>query len=99
MIVKNLAGSTGAASSSSGSPITVAGHSDLSDVILKKQLDALNINSKGKLENIFLANKSFIESDCDEQLILSVPFNQAVKLHSIKILAPKGKSRVRFSKN
>ena len=43
----------------------------------------------------------YLESDCDEQLILSLTFNQAVKVHSLKIKAPsdKGPRNIRIFMN
>ena len=43
----------------------------------------------------------YLESDCDEQLILSLAFNQAVKVHSLKIKAPsdKGPKNIRIFMN
>jgi len=43
----------------------------------------------------------YLESDCDEQLILSLSFNQAVKIHSLKIKAPadKGPKNIRIFMN
>merc|ERR1712025_125527 len=53
------------------------------------------------LENCLLDNGSFIKSDCDEQLILSLAFNQVVKVHSLKIKAPSasGPKTIRIFKN
>jgi thiol-disulfide isomerase/thioredoxin len=43
----------------------------------------------------------YLESDCDEQIILSLAFNQAVKVHSLKIMAPsdKGPKNIRIFMN
>ncbi|CAG8509145.1 16899_t:CDS:2 [Funneliformis caledonium] len=39
------------------------------------------------IRNIFKKDNTYLESDVDEQLLISVPFNQAVKIHSLKIVA------------
>lgn len=43
----------------------------------------------------------YLESDCDEQIILSLAFNQAVKIHSLKLKAPcdKGPKNIRIFMN
>ena len=38
--------------------------------------------------NMFRFVFQFLESDCDEQLMLTITFNQAVKVHSLKIRGP-----------
>ncbi|KAJ2155922.1 hypothetical protein GGH16_005733, partial [Coemansia sp. RSA 560] len=65
----------------------VVGHSDLTSCVLKTQSECLNQNDDHPLENIFDDTDSCLESDVDEQLILHVAFNQAIKLHSIMIKA------------
>lgn len=34
------------------------------------------------------AQEGYVESDCDDELLMSIPFRQAVKLQSIRIYAP-----------
>ncbi|KAJ3042470.1 hypothetical protein HDV00_007241 [Rhizophlyctis rosea] len=65
----------------------LSGHSDLTEFITLNQLECLNEKDQGAARNAFTADGKVLESDVDEQLIISIPFNQAVKLHSIKIVA------------
>lgn len=51
-------------------------------------MDALNQQEEHNVKNIFKEDDSFLESDVDEQMIISVPFNQPVKLHSLKFKVP-----------
>jgi len=60
------------------------------------QLDCLNQKRDHPVQNIFKRDDSYLESDVDEQLMITVPFNQSVKLHSIKLVAPKGKIKCKF---
>ncbi|KAL0082344.1 PITH domain-containing protein [Phycomyces blakesleeanus] len=85
----DASGSEGAASSSAA-PVNygVPGHSDLTEFITPNQMDALNQQEEHNVKNIFKNNDAYLESDVDEQLIISVPFNQPVKLHSLKIKVP-----------
>ncbi|TPX63298.1 hypothetical protein SpCBS45565_g06742 [Spizellomyces sp. 'palustris'] len=71
----------------------LGGHSDLTEFVTVNQLECLNQSHNHNVRNIFKKDDSFLESDVDEQLIISVPFNQAVKLHSIKIVpGPSGQA-------
>lgn len=69
----------------------VPGHSDLIDFIDRTQIDCLNQSTEHELQNIFKSDSSYLESDVDEQLIIVIPFTCAVKLHSLKFVAPKDK--------
>jgi hypothetical protein len=72
-------------------PVTFpGGHIDLTPMVNQRQLDCLNQNPKSTIGNIFKKEGGVLESDCDEQLILSIPFQQPVKLHSLQIVAPLG---------
>ncbi|KAI8376184.1 PITH domain-containing protein [Radiomyces spectabilis] len=89
-LVKKHSGSTESSSSGSGSGSNTTfaaapGHSDLTEYITPNQMDALNQQEEHGVRNIFKADESYLESDVDEQLIISIPFNQPVKLHSLKI--------------
>lgn len=48
----------------------------MTSFITMNQLDALNQQTENNVKNIFKDDNSYLESDVDEQLIISVPFNQ-----------------------
>ena len=68
----------------------VAGHIDLSSFINKSESECLNESDDHNLSGCLTSgSNTYLESDCDEQLIINLSFNQPLKLHSIKIVAPK----------
>ncbi|OBZ91875.1 Thioredoxin-like protein 1 [Choanephora cucurbitarum] len=88
--VKQHAGdnNSGSSGSSSKKSFGIPGCVDLTEYITPNQMDALNQQEKNNVKNIFKNDESYLESDVDEQLIISVPFNQPVKLHSIQFKVP-----------
>ncbi|XP_001943433.1 thioredoxin-like protein 1 [Acyrthosiphon pisum] len=66
----------------------VPGQMDLSSFIVRSQCEALNDSDDHPLPGLF-EKSGYIESDCDQQLILSFIFTKPVKVHSIKVKAPK----------
>jgi PITH domain len=61
---------------------------DLSTFVMKNMCECLNESDEHTLENCLGTGSGYLASDCDEQLIISIAFNQAVKIHSIKIKSP-----------
>lgn len=58
-----------------------SGYIDLEEYVQKTQIEILN----GKQGSAIIgAQSEGVESDCDEQLIFVIPFNQPVKVHSLK---------------
>ncbi|KAL1931098.1 hypothetical protein VTP01DRAFT_10235 [Rhizomucor pusillus] len=82
-----VSGEAPGSSSGSRNNFGIAGHIDLTDHVTPNQIDALNQKEEHNVRNIFKSDDSYIESDVDEQLIITVPFNQPVKIHSIKLKA------------
>lgn len=68
----------------------VPGQSSLIAHIDKKSIECLNQSSSHTVNALFQdgSTSGFLESDCDEQLIISVSFQQAVKIHSLRFFAP-----------
>lgn len=66
----------------------VPGHIDLIPMINKAGCECLNESDDHPFTQALSSAGGYLESDTDEQLILYLSFNQAVKLHSMKIKGP-----------
>merc|ERR1719474_2240995 len=77
------------------------GMMDLSTFIDKAQSECLNEDDDHPYNHRLTSGGGFLQSDCDEQLILALSFNQGVKIHSIKLKAPvdKGPKTLRIFMN
>ncbi|KAG0615995.1 hypothetical protein M758_5G082100 [Ceratodon purpureus] len=69
------------------------GQADLADCIEWQSVECLNENGNHTFVNALKQgyredNGLHLESDADEQLLLFIPFNQVVKLHSLIIRGP-----------
>jgi len=77
------------ASGAAGEESEVNGQLDLFGFISKKDCECLNETDHHPLNGCLNSGgASYLESDADEQLIINIPFNQPVKLHSLKIKGP-----------
>lgn len=52
------------------------------------QKSCLNEDEEHPISAVFEDNESFLESDCDPELLMTFTFSQMIKLHSIKVKAP-----------
>jgi hypothetical protein len=66
----------------------VVGHDNLRDFVQTAQLECLNESPSHTKAAIFTDDGSYLESDCDEQLLLTIPFSQNVKIHSLRLKGP-----------
>ncbi|KAK8785486.1 thioredoxin-like [Amblyomma americanum] len=66
----------------------VHGHVDMSTFLDRSAQECLNESDDHPLAGCLSSGDGYLESDCDEQLIISLGFMQPVKLHSIKFQAP-----------
>ncbi|KAJ7393800.1 Thioredoxin-like protein 1 [Desmophyllum pertusum] len=74
--------------SDSDSDAGVKGHMDLGIFISKNGCECLNESDDHHLSAALAKGPDYLESDCDEQLLVTISFNQAIKLHSLKIQGP-----------
>jgi len=81
--------------------VAVKGHMDLSTFINKSGCECLNEADDHILAHALTTKGGYLESDCDEQLLLSIEFQQPMKLHSLKIYGPsdKGPKTVKVFQN
>ncbi|XP_017776586.1 PREDICTED: thioredoxin-like protein 1 [Nicrophorus vespilloides] len=77
---------------------SIDGHMDLNPFITKAECECLNEADDHPLAHCLQAGGGFLQSDCDEQLIISIAFNQGVKIHSLKFKGPadKGPKQVKI---
>ncbi|KAH8302840.1 hypothetical protein KR044_011076 [Drosophila immigrans] len=61
---------------------------ELNTFISKQECECLNESDDHNLKHALASAGGYLQSDCDEQLIMSITFNQAVKIHSLKFKAP-----------
>jgi hypothetical protein len=61
---------------------------DLTALIMKASCECLNESDDHTLEHALTSAGGYLASDVDEQLIINIAFNQAVKIHSLKFKAP-----------
>lgn len=69
----------------------VKGHMDLSTFISSAGCECLNEADDHVLAHALTSKGGYLESDCDEQLIISISFNQIVKIHSLRLNGPADK--------
>ncbi|KAF9916922.1 Thioredoxin-like protein 1 [Linnemannia zychae] len=84
-LIKQHQGPVEEGGAGSGAPL-VAGYYDVTDQITLNQVDCLNQQTTNNVKNALKNDEAYLESDVDEQLIISIPFNQAVKLHTLRIV-------------
>ncbi|KAK3095560.1 hypothetical protein FSP39_016107 [Pinctada imbricata] len=68
--------------------VAVKGHMDLSSFINKAGCECLNESDEHTFSHGLTTKGGYLESDCDEQLLMSLEFTQQMKLHSLKLYAP-----------
>jgi len=69
----------------------IPGQMDLTPFLDRSNLECLNEDTQHTIQSL-IENGGRLISDCDEQLIINISFMQPVKIHSVQITGPHGKS-------
>lgn len=69
----------------------VKGMIELNTFVCKQGTECLNEDDEHPYSDCLVSGGGFLQSDCDEQLILALAFNKPVKVHSLRFRAPKDK--------
>ncbi|KAL5272692.1 hypothetical protein ACHWQZ_G000771 [Mnemiopsis leidyi] len=76
---------TGASADQGGAP---GGYIDLNQFIDMSKSECLNESDDHTFKGALKEEEGRLESDCDEQLLLTLAFNQPVRIHSIALRGP-----------
>ncbi|KAL6073500.1 Thioredoxin-like protein 1 [Balamuthia mandrillaris] len=85
------AGGESAEGSSSSADETLTfppGHGDITEYVDRSQATCLNASEEHPWQHILTKEETYLESDCDEQLLVYLPFKQPLKIHSLNFVAP-----------
>jgi len=79
----------------------VKGMVELNTYVSEQGTECLNQDDDHSYTNCLIRGPECLKSDCDEQIILNLAFNQAVKVHSLRFKGPKnqGPKNVRIFMN
>lgn len=80
----------------------IPGHFDLvGNMLVKSSCECLNESDDYPLANCLTSDSTYLESDVDEQLIISLTFSQSVRIHSLAFKGPadKGVKHIRVFTN
>lgn len=92
--VRELSGEAGPAAggeSAGGDGCPVPGHKYLNGEVNSASSECLNEADDHPLAHCLTEQGGYLASDCDEQLIISLSFNQAMKVHSLVMKGPEDK--------
>lgn len=88
-ITQHLAGAISTQPSGGAEAPKVPGQHNLASLVEKSGSECLNEKDDHPFADcLTLGSKSYLESDCDEQLILALKFSQPIKLHTLIFRAP-----------
>lgn len=87
MVEKHCKGGGAAAAATDNGPLS--GYVDLSTCIDKSRCECLNESDQHSFRSALSREEAgYLESDCDEQLLLTVAFMQPIRLHSLQVVGP-----------
>lgn len=66
----------------------VPGYDDMASFIEGPRCECLNESDEHNFRGALTKEGGYLESDCDEQLLLTLAFNQPIKLHSLIVSGP-----------
>lgn len=87
-ITQHLADATSSQPSSRAEAPKVSGQHNLLALIEKSGSECLNEKDDHPFAGCLTPGASYLESDCDEQLIIALKFSQPIKLHTLIFRAP-----------